>query len=286
MLVFCEECCKGRRRRRGSGWYKQWLCVSRVLTVLGPCQRPEEAFREEAVVVLPVGSSRHYICSKHSPRLQLPPEPSPSAAKGKAAPAAEPMCYKTRAKNICLKSTAAIPPKTTWVAEGLWQCTYSPHLGVTKRLVPPLGTPQEDHTVIWGLAGLRKDIPLPEPPSHWTMLIPNTPPRIYFNGEEAGASSKMAISFTSFSNNDLQQQLTSLLFSPAQSTFALPPPTLPFQICSCFSSICEGAQDRSSLNTFPYACGATAYSVQISPFRNEGEFNSVLEWQQEDLSPQ
>lgn len=162
----------------------------------------------------------------------------------------------------------------------------SPCLGITKRLVPPLGTPQEDHAVVLGLPGLHKDIPLPETPLHWRMLNPNTPLRIYFNGEEAGRSSKMAISSTSFSSNDLQQQLTSLLFSPVQSTFALPPPTRPFQICSCFSSICEGAQDRSSLNTFPYACGATAYSVQISPFRNEGEFNSVLEWQQEDLSPQ
>jgi len=73
-------------------------CASRVLAVLGSCQRPEEAFREAAAVVLPVGSLRHDICSKYSSSLQLPPEPSPSAAEGEPAPAAEQMCYKTRAK--------------------------------------------------------------------------------------------------------------------------------------------------------------------------------------------
>jgi len=189
-------------------------------------------------------------------------------------------------KSIRLKPAAAIPPETTWVAEGPLQRTYSPRLGVTARLDPRRGTPREHHAVIRGLPGLRQDTPSPRPPSRWRMLLPNAPPRIYFSGEEAGEPSEMAISFTSFSNNNLQQPLASLLFSPAQSTSALPPPARPFQICSCFSSICEGAQDRSSLNTFPYACGATAYSAQISPFRNEGEFNSVLEWQQEDLSPQ
>lgn len=52
-------------------------CVSRVPTVLGPCQRPEETFRDEAVVVLPVSSLRRYICSKYPSFLQLPPEPQP-----------------------------------------------------------------------------------------------------------------------------------------------------------------------------------------------------------------
>lgn len=111
-----------------------------------------------------------------------------------------------------------------------------------------------------------------EPPSHQDM--PTLHPTLVPMARTAELS-KMAILCSSSYSPDLQQLHP--FSSPPSQALLLTPPAHPFQICSCFSSICEGAQDRSSLNTFPYACGATAYSVQISPFRNEGEFNSVLE---------
>lgn len=52
---------------------------------------------------------------------------------------------------------------------------------------------------------------------------------------------------------------------------------VPASFLSTPSCICEGAQDRISLKMFPYACGVTGYSRQISHYRNEGEFNSVFE---------
>lgn len=191
---------------------------------------------------------------------QLPPQPSP---EGEPSPAAEPKHHQT---------LTSPPPQTTWVAQG---AASTP--SITQRLVPPLGT-LKIVAVTLRLPGLSKHIPLPAPPRHRGMLSaaprflppdgrkPDSPP---------GAAAPSA---PSFSNNDLRQTINiPALFPRPKALLLVPPAARPFQICSCFSSICEGAQDRSSLNTFPYACGATAYSGQISPFRNEGEFNSVLE---------
>lgn len=68
--------------------------------MLGPCQRAEEAFREEAVVVLPMGSLRCYICSKYSSFPQLPAEPSLSSAKAEPTPAAEQCVTKPVQKSL------------------------------------------------------------------------------------------------------------------------------------------------------------------------------------------
>lgn len=191
---------------------------------------------------------------------QLPPQPSP---EGEPSPAAEPKHHQT---------LTSPPPQTTCVAQG---AASTP--SITQRLVPPLGT-LKDVAVTLRLPGLSKHVPLPAPPRHRGMLSaaprflppdgrkPDSPP---------GAAAPSA---PSFSNNDLRQQLTSLLSSPGPKlSCSSPLPPAPSRFAPVFRLFCEGAQDRSSLNTFPYACGATAYSGQISPFRNEGEFNSVLE---------
>lgn len=128
----------------GRGATTGTACVPRP-PVLGPGQRPGEVFREEAAVA--PGDITH---TQDIPRV------SSSHKSSEPAPAADKTSHKTQAKT------------RSW----RWPHRPSQHsLGgstpVTPRChqrpVPPLGIPQEDHAVIWGL---HKDIPVPESPLH------------------------------------------------------------------------------------------------------------------------